>query len=117
MPHPFPLSAIQLAIDLEAATQANKRLVYSLWDDEVHVECIVDTCIYGFPSCVLVRFSIGSGVSSECWNSYGMGSNNKQYLTKEMHVWMATKITEMATGTELAVGNYGNIVVEDRPQF
>lgn len=117
MPHPNPLTAIKLAQDLEAATQANKRLVYALWDDEIHVECITETCIYGFPSCVLVKFSIGDGVSSECWNSYGMGSNNKEYLTKEMHVWMSTKITEMATGTQLAIGNFGNIVVYNHPQF
>jgi hypothetical protein len=112
--HPNPLKPEQVEADQVQATTLNKRLVYHIWDDEVVVEVIVTTCVYGFPSCVLVEFSYGSGVRAESWNCYdthhGRLDHEQDYL--DMFAWIATKITMKATGSYFAIGSFGDIKVE-----
>lgn len=112
--HPNPLTPDQVALDLAHAVADNSKLVYTLWDGERIIEVITATCVYGFPSCVLVDYSIGFGVRSECWNSYGLnhGEINHKKDFQAMTEWMATNITEKATGSQFAIGSFSDIYAE-----
>ena len=117
MPHPNPLTAIQVEIDLERAVAHKKNLVYSLWDQELFAEVITSTCVYGYPSCVIVVYSLSNGVTALQWSPYEQESNIQEDLFNTMVEWIADQITTKATGTQFAVGNFSNIVVEDRPRM
>lgn len=109
--HPNPLTPEQVEADMVAA--GKKRVVYHLWEGEATVEVIAGMCIYGFPSCVLVDTSIGNGVRSENWDCYSALrttlDREQDYL--DMCQWIATKVTERATGKQFAVGSFSEITV------
>ena len=98
MTHPNPLTATRVEADQKKAHETNTRLVYKLWDDEVRVEVIMGSCMYSFPSCVLVKFSYGNGLTAEAWSPYkrdlGM---EKQAYWQELFKWVADAVTTRAT--------------------
>ena len=112
--HPNPLTAAQVAQDVAQAVADKSKLVYKLWDGEREVEVIIATCLYGFPSCVLVDFSLSFGVKAENWASYGLdhGTLDHEKDFEAMFDWIATKITDRATGSQFAVGTFSEICAE-----
>jgi hypothetical protein len=100
MTHPDPLSAGQVASALRQAAQFGRNLAYNIGEEGTKIDVIVATCIYGFPSCVMVEYSIGSGVKAYSWSPYGLelGAEKQPYYDA-LCQWVAETITSRATYT------------------
>lgn len=101
MPHPNPLTAALVEAHITTANESQMRLSYALWDGETRYDIVISTCVYGFPSVVILDWSIGSGIAAHQWNSYGIQGN---VYTKEPHYhamfeWIAQQVNKGTTGT------------------
>lgn len=79
-----------------------KRLWYMMWDGETQCELIIDECVYGFPSVVFVKHSIGSGVEAKTWTPYGRElevDDGRTLHYAAMFAWVAEQLIADATGS------------------
>jgi len=101
MPHPNPITAAQVEADIVEANAANKKLSYMLWDGEHRFDLVITTCVYGFPSIVILDWSYGSGIQARQWNSYGTEGDpvTKVNHYQAMFDWIAGQVNECIVGT------------------
>lgn len=98
MTHPNPLTQNQVASHQAQAVVEGRDVVYMIGDEGTHTTVFVASCVYGFPSCVLVKYSLNNGITSEAWSPYGQGLGaEKRPYYDAMFEWVANTITAQAT--------------------